>query len=414
MNQYKNIEELFPYVQHNLGTICKTVLGVAQFYSNRAFSSVDVKGLDKLIEFKTRNPESNVVYISCHKSQIDPFETQLPLAKAGMPTRIQAGDNLFIGPFDPLLRKFGAFMAIRESRGFYSKKWLLNMAYSALPKKVGPYEKHYELYIDKKKAKELYESYLGHILPTQESSNDLLVYPGYSSDSGGKRKYGRSYSGRLNDFSLYVFIVLHRIIQNLDKEFYFIIVNPSYERRIEDSFMVEIPQLKEKFSQDLVYLKEFAYIATRPFFPFFRQSKCVLKFGEPYKIEKLGNVKHLAFEDAKRLKYEVGLLETPFSPQIIFYSMVNEPKVELSKLEDCVMANILYLDEKKVDTSYLKSKGSAKSIDTLLDETLHLFDAPGRRFVKVKGNSLEVLNKEVIDPYAKNIAHFFKDDSKDA
>ncbi len=406
MNHYKNIEDLFPYVEHSLRTICKSVLAISQFYSSRIFSSVKVEGLDKIKDFKTQYPDSNFIYVSRHRSHLDYFETQLALGKAHMPTRIQAGDNLFIGPFDPILRETGAFMVVRGERGFYSKNWLLDMMYSALPSSIGPYNKQYEVYIGKKLSKLLYESYLEHILREREHSNDLLVYPEYIRE-GGKLKYGRSYSGKLLDFSPYIFILLRRITSKLDKRFFFVPVNPSYERIIEDSFITKIPDLKERFSRDFVYLKEFAYIATRGFFPFFRRGKFVLKFGEPSEVEKPENVKVAAASDSKKLKHDVGLLETPSSPQIIFYSMGSEQKVDLPTLEDRVMSNTSKLEESKVDTSQLKSDGSAKKFDVLLEETLRLFDAPGRRYVKAKGNSFEVVDARVISQYANHIKHLF-------
>lgn len=403
MEQYENIEDLFPYVEHSLKSICKTVLGSFQFYSERMFFPLKVEGLDKVKELKAAHPNSHFIHISRHNSHSDYIETQLALANARMPARIQAGDNLFIGPLDPLWRELGAFMVIREGRGFYSKDLLLNTFYSLMPKHLG---RKYEVYIDMKLSKLLYEAYLNHILSNDEPVKDLLLYPEYIKQQG-ITKYGRSYSGVLLDFSPYLFILLHRITSKLDKEFFFVPVNPSYERVMEDSFITEIPKLKEKFSRDLVYLQEFAYIVTRPLLPFFRRGEFVLKFGEPYKVINSGNVRADAVSDVKRLRNEVGLLQTPFSPQIIFYSMGGEQKVSLSKLEDRVMTNILKLDEKNIDTSRLKSRGGAKSFDSLLEETLRLFDTPGRRYARVKGNSLEIINSGVVSQYANHIAHLF-------
>ncbi|MFH1210428.1 MAG: 1-acyl-sn-glycerol-3-phosphate acyltransferase [archaeon] len=403
MKEFKSIDDYFPYVEHSLNTICKSVLMFADFYSSRMFSSVDVEGLDNLKDFKKGNPDSRFIYVSRHRSHLDYFETQLALGKAGMPTRIQAGDNLFIGPFDPLLREVGAFMAIRGEKGFYSKKWLLNLIYSALPKEVGPYRKEYEVYIDKKKSKEIYEGYLARILGVDEASNDLLIYPEYVKQPDGLTKYGRSYSGSLADFSPYLFINLRRIISKLDKPFFFVAVNPSYERVIEDSFMTQIPRLKEKHSKDWVYMQEFAYISTRPLFPFFKPGRLVLKFGSPVEIEKGGNIKANAVNDVKMLGRDVGLLETPFSPQVLFHSVGGEDKVSVSDLESRVVSTISKLESSGVDVSYLKDR----MVAALLYETCDLFDAPGRRFVRVKDGNLHILDKSIVSQYANHIAHLF-------
>jgi 1-acyl-sn-glycerol-3-phosphate acyltransferase len=399
--KFEKIEDYFPYVEHSLNTICKTVLFFADSYSKSMFSSVKVEGLEDLKEFKKENPGSGFIYVSRHRSHVDYFETQLAVAKEHMPTRIQGGDNLFIGPFDPFLRETGAFMAVRGEKGFYSQKWLLNLVYSALPKNIGPYRKQYEAYINKKLAKEIYQHYLAHILAASESSNDLLVYPEYMRQDNGSVKYGRSYSGKLLDFSPYMFILLRRIIPQLDKKFFYVAVNPSYERVMEDEFIKRIPELKEKHSKDWVYLKEFAYVATRALFPFFRPGKMVLKFGKPYEITKGGIVKPNAVSDVNRLKRDVGLLETPFPTQVIFHAMKNEPSVSLKSLEERVDEDIKKLDLLGVDTSHVKGK----PFDGMLDEVLRIFDAPGRRFVKVKDGNLNVLDNAIISPYANHISH---------
>ena len=407
LKQYniKKIDDLFPYVEHSLRTICKTVLYGAQLYSDRLFSDIYVKGLDRIKDFKTKNLDCSLIFGSRHRSHLDYYETQLALGKAGIPTRIQAGDNLFIGPFDPVLRETGAFMAIRDERGFYSKKWLLNLIYSYLPQKMGPYNKEYEIYIDKKLSKLLYEGYLKHILSKSEHSNDILIYPEYVRYNGNI-KYGRSYSGNLLDFSPYIFLVLQGINSKINRELFFVPVNISYERVIEDSFMVKIPKLKEKFSRDFVYLKEFAYIATRGLFPFFRRGKCALKFGEPYKMEKTDN-KKIAIRDSKMLRNKVGSLETPFSPQIIFYSMNKEPKVNLADLENRVVDNISKLERSSIDVSHLKFNDKIKPLDKMIEETLYFFDAPGRRYTRVKDNSLEIVDNSIVSQYANHIAHLF-------
>lgn len=397
MEEYKNIEELFPYVEHSLRTICRPVLGGFQFCSDRLFSPLVIEGLDRIKEFKSKNPDSHLIYVSRHRSHLDYIETQLALGNAGIPARIQAGDNLFIGPLDPFWRELGAFMVVREGKGFYSKNWILNTFYSLIPLK-----KEYELYVDKKLATSLYESYLRHILKDDDDVKDLLVYPEYVKQADGGTKYGRSYSGGLSDFSPYLFLTFRKIISRLDKEFFFVPVNPSYERVIEDSFMIRIPALKEKFSRDLVYLQEFAYIGTRPLFPFFRRGEFVLKFGDVYKFEKSVRADALA----ERFRKEVGLLETIFSPQVVFYSLGGAKKIPFNSLEDRVLSNVFKLDP-KVDTSRLKTGGRTKSFDAILEETLRLFDAPGRRYVRVKDNSLEVLDERIVSQYANHIAHLF-------
>ncbi len=403
---YQNIESLFPYVEHHLTKISKLVLFAAQLYSNRVFSSVEVKGLENIRAFKSKHPESNIIYVSRHKSHLDYLETQLKLGKAGIPARIQAGDNLFIGPLDPLLRHCGAFMAIRDEHKFYSNNWFLNTVYSFSPDRFGPYEKQCKTYINRKLSKALYESYLESILSNPDSSNDLLIYPEYVRDLDGTLKYGRSYSGALLDFSPYIFSLLHKISSGLDKKFFFVPVNVSYEKVIEDSFIARIPELKKNNSRDSIYIKEFLYILTRVFCS--KPSKLVLKFGEPSEIKKSAyNHFFSSSKAAKKLKHDVGSLETVFPPQIIFYSMDKKSKVSFPNLEDKVLANISKLKGSGADISNLKEYNINKSFDSLLEETLSLFDAPGRRFVYVKDNHLCVLDSSVVNQYANHIAHLF-------
>ncbi len=405
--EHNNIEDLFPYVEHHLKTMSNSILIASQFYSNRVFSSAKIEGLENLKYFKSNHPDSSFVYVSRHRSHIDYLETQLKLGKEGIPTRIQAGDNLFIGPLDPLLRHCGAFMVVRDEHGFYSKNWFLNSVYSCLPNNLGPYKKQYETYVNRKLSKILYEHYLRNILNNNESSKDLLVYPEYVRESDGSLKYGRSYSGALLDFSPYVFDLIQKTASNIDRAFFFVPVNVSYSQIIEDSFISQIPTLKKTNSKSLLYVKEFIYIATRAFSPFFKPGKFVLKFGEPSEIKKGYSTILSSSRSAKKLKDKVGLLETVFAPQIIFYSMDKKTKIPFPKLEDKVMANISKLDNSGVDTSNLKRFDRTKSFDDLLEEVLRLFDAPKRRFVYVKDNHLCVLNSDVVNQYANHIAHLF-------
>jgi hypothetical protein len=211
----------------------------------------------------------------------------------------------------------------------------------------------------------------------------------------------------LNDFSPYLFIAIRRITSKLDTDFFYVPVNPSYERVIEDSFMTKIPSLKEKFSRDLVYLQEFAYITTRYLFPFFHRGRFSLKFGFPVKLDKPDNIKAAAVSDALRLRREVGSLETVFSPQLVFYSLQGESKVNLKTLEDRVGANLVMLDRPSASVHYMRCSLKSRKFDDLLKDVLRLFDAPGRRFIRINDNSLEVLDPSIVSQYGNHIAHLF-------
>lgn len=406
--EYGSIEDLFPYVEHHLvNNIPKPIILASTLYCNRVFSSIKVEGLDNIKDLKSSNPDSSLVYISRHRSHLDYVITQLALAKAGMPARIQAGDNLFIGPLDPLLRHCGAFMTIRDDHIFYSKNWFLNSVYSFLPNNLGLYKKQYDLYIDRKLSKMLYERYLEKILSNNDSSKDLLIYPEYIRGADGSLKYGRSYSGSLLDFSPYVFDLVQKIASKVNRDFFFVPVNVSYEQVVEDSFIARMPELKKSNSKSSIYIKEFVYIATRAFSHSLKPGKTVLKFGEPSEIKKGYSTILSSSRSAKKLKNRVGLLETVFAPHIMFYSMDKKSKVSFPELEDKIMANLSRLNSSGIDVSNLRVHNRFKSFDVLLEEALPFFDSKARHFVYVKDNHLCVLESSVVNQYANHIAHLF-------
>src|SRR5512136_1055796 len=71
-----------------------------RFLLPSCFSEVEYSGLEKVLA-KTRAGK-RLIFIPDHQSEYDWLLLQNKLFRSGVRTAIQAGDNLFVGPLDPI------------------------------------------------------------------------------------------------------------------------------------------------------------------------------------------------------------------------------------------------------------------------------------------------------------------------
>jgi len=351
-----------------------TVAYICEHYLFKGcFSNVRVIGLDKVK--RKADSGKRLIFIPDHQSEYDWQLLQSRLFLADIKTVIQAGDNLFIGPLDPILRGCGAFMSIRESRSFYSSHWLYNLSAKYLGKRP--------IVIDRDLYSRLYLKQLERILGKE--GYNLLVFPGYETDPySGQVKYGRSYSGMFNPLSPYVFISVSRVLRELGiKDAEYVPVSISYERVPEDVLFREF-RAKTHSSKMAKYIYDHYYTFFKaPFSKELHQekSRVCIKFGEGIPTD----FNDRAREFAETVRYEIAKLTRVYESTLIFHSIENRFSLPKRDLKLNVVHNIRKLQSLNIDCSPLYSTAERfMSLDTMLKRVEDLFNFRERPVVPLK------------------------------
>jgi len=129
------------------------------------FSDVQFHGLEPVVA-KARQGR-RLIFIPDHQSEYDWLLLQNKLFRSGVRTAIQAGDNLFVGPLDPILRGCGAFMSVRHEKSFYSTHWIYDLLARALGQRP--------IRVTREQYSRLYPKQLARILGRE--GYNLLVSP---------------------------------------------------------------------------------------------------------------------------------------------------------------------------------------------------------------------------------------------
>ncbi len=351
-----------------------TVAYICEHYLFKGcFSNVRVIGLDKVK--RKADSGKRLIFIPDHQSEYDWQLLQSRLFLADIKTVIQAGDNLFIGPLDPVLRGCGAFMSIRESRSFYSSHWLYNLSAKYLGKRP--------IVIDRELYTKLYSKQLERILGKE--GYNLLVFPGYETDPySGQVKYGRSYSGMFNPLSPYVFISVSRVLRELGiKDAEYVPVSISYERVPEDVLFREF-RAKTHSSRMAKYIYDHYYTFFKaPFSKELHQekSRVCIKFGEGIPTD----FSDRAREFAETVRYEIAKLTRVYESTLIFHSIENRFSLPKRDLKLNAVHNIRKLQSLNIDCSPLYSTAERfMSLDTMLKRVENLFNFRERPVVPLK------------------------------
>ena len=316
------------------------------FLFKGCFSNIEVNGLERLLEKVQAG--KRLIFIPDHQSEYDWLLLQSRLFLADIRTVIQAGDNLFIGPLDPILRGCGAFMSVRDKHSFYSSHWLYNL----LAKHVGKRP----IVIDRDSYNRLYVKQLKRIFGREHYN--LLVFPGYETDPySGIVKYGRSYSGMFNPLSPYVFITVSKALRELGiRDAEYIPVSVSYERVPED-----------------VLFREFRATTHRP-----AMAKYI---GEGIPVDFSGRAR----EFAETVRSEIATLTRVYETTLIFHSIENRFTLPKRDLKLNVVRNIRRLLELDIDCSPLQiGPDHYLSIDAMLKRVEGLFNFRERPVVPLK------------------------------
>lgn len=364
------------------------VLNVATFVDRYLFSAcftnVEIEGLEAVK--KRVHAGERLVFIPNHQSEYDWMMLQAYLTLNGIRSAVQAGDNLFMGPLDTFLRKCGAFMAIRDQRSFYSRRWFSNWVLKSVGARpvVVTREKYNGLYLEQIKR------VFGH------DEMHLMVFPGYETDEfSGDVKYGRSYSGRLNPLSPLVFLTIRNALRDLGLEkTCYIPVNISYERVPEDMLFrsYRADSRKSKIAK-YVYDNYYSFVRV----PMVRRirnqrSRIVIKFGEGITAD----LRTRAKEVAGSVYDELARLIRVYESTAVFASLGNRYRMSRVELEERVETTVTLANEAGLDTGPLYCDGKRKSLEELLERTSALFNYPHIPIIATKAyRTLEYDDREI-------------------
>jgi hypothetical protein len=334
---------------------------------------MDVVGLDSILE-KNRAGK-RLIFIPDHQSEYDWLLLQSRLFLADIRTVIQAGDNLFIGPLDPVLRGCGAFMSVRNRHSFYSSHWLYNY--------LAKYTGKRPIVIDRDSYTRLYVKQLKRIFGRERYN--LLVFPGYETDPySGVVKYGRSYSGLFNPLSPYVFITVSKVLRELGiRDAEYIPVSVSYERVPEDVLFREF-RAKTHRPAIAKYIYDHYYTFFKaPYSKELRQekSRVCIKFGQGIPVDFMGRAR----EFAESVRYEIAKLTRVYETTIIFHSIENRFTLPKRDLKLNIVHNIRKLQEMDIDCSPLhQGPDRFITVDAMLRRVEGLFNFRERPVVPLK------------------------------
>jgi len=395
---------LLRLLHHNWNTRTLTVLSYLceRFLFRGCFSEIEVLGLEEVVA-KARSGR-RLIFIPDHQSEYDWLMLQSRMFLGGIRTAIQAGDNLFVGPLDPVLRGCGAFMSVREKHSFYSSHWIANMALKHLGKK--PVVVTRDLYST------LYIKQLKRILG-REGFN-ILVFPGYETDPySGAVKYGRSYSGLFNPLSPYVFIMISKALKELGiEEAEYVPVSVSYERVPEDSLFREF-RSKSRRKRIAKYIYDHYYTFFKaPFSKELRQEKTrvCIKFGSGLPVDFGGKAR----EFSERIHFEIGRLVRVYESTLVFHSVNNKFIIPKKELKENIQRDLDQLHRLGVDCSPLyDSSGRLIPLDRMLRRIESIFNFPKNPVSPLKSyltmdhdrNEVFILNPHLASYYANKLRY---------
>jgi hypothetical protein len=333
------------------------------FLFKGCFSEIEFIGLDKVLE--KIKAGKRLIFIPDHQSEYDWLLLQNKLYRSGIKTVIQAGDNLFVGPLDPILRGCGAFMSVRQEKKFYSVHWIYDLLAQAIGQRP--------IVINREQYSRLYPKQLKRILG-REGFN-LLVFPGYETDPySGRVKYGRSYSGMFNPLSPYVFITISKALKDLGiRDAEYIPVAVTYERVPEDVLFREF-----RASTRRTKIAKYIYDHYYTFFkaPFSKElhqekSRACVKFGKGVPAD----FTMRARDFAEHIRHEIGKLIRVYESTLIFHSLNGRFVLPKKELAGNIHENLKKLKEQKIDCSPLYgSKGRLLPLDRMLSRVERLFN----------------------------------------
>lgn len=414
----KPIESYFPYVCHHLKTGSYALSSrFFAFLARRLFARIDVYGLDALVEQRCREEAEGgaavTIYIARHLSEFDWQEIQRALAGRGLMACVQAGDNLFIGPLGPVLRHLGAFKVFREETVVYAPTWVANACRACCAlllrrpglrraaRLLGIRPPEPQL-IDQVRAKEIYTAYLKHLIDVE--GRDILMFPEYSKTEDKKTKYGRSYSGRLLEFTPLIFRLLREINKTTGRRIQLVPVNVSYERIVEDQTFRKLEKMKSsRVQKPFTYLVDYFFNYTHWIYQR-KKGTIAICFGQPVELRKKISIGYKLQEEMRK---RVGALQMIFPTQVFASAFAQDTSLPEEELLERVDKIMTALRRAGADLRYV----AGFSAREIVDQAHALFDQHRKRRIvrkRQRSGTYEVLRPDVLGQYRNHIAHLLE------
>lgn len=314
------IEAYFPRICHkykernNTGFVEKFV---RRFIKNRSQNLI-CEGLENLKELRQEIPDRKkpvYIHVGRHLSEMDWVEAQYILSANEMPAMISMGDNLCVWPVGGFLRRRGGFLAIRNPERFEK----------GMPKST---------------AFRIYREYIHHLVLNEEK--DLLIYPEFAKvevNGNEETKYGRSYSGKLLEFSPLIFSILNSIQKKSERPLMIVPHNASRERVLEDEMFGKLSDMKKKNVPSWkIYLRDFGFLLN----PLNHRINGLVEFnfGEPIPVAdyKRRDLPELA-------RKNVAKLQTIFPTHLFAYAVQEKKVIVKDEIEESIDKKISFLDD---------------------------------------------------------------------
>ncbi|MCX8043420.1 MAG: 1-acyl-sn-glycerol-3-phosphate acyltransferase [Desulfobacterota bacterium] len=418
MERPEKIQDYFPYVAHRLkNKSYRREARLCTLLSRRLFSDIEVIGFDPLVRQRRAELEHGDhtvnIYIARHLSEFDWQELQRIFGEADMMATIQAGDNLFIGPLDPILRHYGGFKVFREEVRLFSPNWLAQLWFSMLDRlwqrkairkvltALGM-KRRQPLIVDQMLARDIYVAYLYHLI--HEEGRDVLIFPEYTKTQDKKIKYGRSYSGRLLEFTPLVFKLLRDINKKTHRKIQIVPVHLSYERVVEDQTFRTLEKMKtNRVTKPFTYIVDYFFNYTHWLYQHHR-GRLVIRFGEPIVLRKRMDFRLRLHEEVRK---RVGMLQTVFPTQVLGYAFGDAQQLPENELIRRVEKTLQELRQTAADLRYVENLSPREIIAAAYPHfNMHrkrcalLYDPTNATY--------RVLRPDVISQYRNHILHLFE------
>ncbi len=368
-----DIEQYFELVGHNYKL--KNHRRAEPFFRwllDRISSRRECHGLQELYDARKGLPDDKkpvYIHVGRHLSELDWAEAQLLLYQHGMSSLVSMGDNLTMWPFGDFLKAMGGFVAIREETTIKGKR------------------------IDKKLAARIYSEYFHHVVINE--GHDILVYPEWThinSSEGRKRKYGRSYTGELLEFSPFVFRLLQNVQGKCPRPVMVVPHNASRERVVEDQIFRKLASMKERGCNNrAVYLHDLGFILSHWLYQ--GKGDVVFNFGEPIPV----NGQHPRGL-ARRARKEVAKLQTLFPTHIVAYSIGDKEEMEVNELEHRVTSTLYSMLEQGFKVDCLSVDGTMDRAHKQFHQFLRR-----RKIITVRKGVVRVHRPDVLAQYRNNV-----------
>lgn len=418
MPETEKIEEYFKYVAHHLKPRdYQREYRLFSFISRRLFAGTEVIGLEPVVrerrEEERQGNKTVNIYVARHLSEFDWQEIQRLFGGADMMSAIQAGDNLFIGPLDPVLRHLGAFKVFRGEARIFSDDWRLQILYGLADRLWSSrffhrffsalgLRRRSPLVVDQMLARDIYVAYMHHLIHVE--GRDVLLFPEYSKEADKKVKYGRSYSGRLLEFTPLIFKLLRDINKKTDRRIQIIPVTVSYERVVEDQTFRTLEQMKaNRATRRLTYIADYFFNYTHWLYQR-KKGRVVIKFGEPIQLRKKMDFKLRLHDEARK---KVGALQTVFPTQVVGLAFHDAAKLSEAELAGRVEKTLEGLRKVHADLRYVEGMSPAEIIRSAYEH----FHMHRKRCVLTHDaakKTYRVVRPDVIAQYRNHIAHLFE------